>query len=50
MDSTHSNLDSESSRLENLHLDDLDKTCRVEGDRSDNEDSSDKDVGKKDSN
>ncbi len=31
MDSTHSNLDSESSRLENLHLDDLDKTCRVEG-------------------
>ncbi len=31
MDSTHSNLDSESSRLENLHLDDLDKTYRVEG-------------------
>ena len=31
MDSTHSNLASESSRLENLHLDDLDKTCRVEG-------------------
>ena len=30
MDSTHSNLDSESSRLENLHLDDLDKTYRVE--------------------
>ena len=27
MDSTHSNLASESSRLENLHLDDLDKTC-----------------------
>ena len=31
MDSTHRNLDSESSRLENLHLDDLDKTYRVEG-------------------
>ena len=27
MDSTHSNLASESSRLENLCLDDLDKTC-----------------------